>query len=222
MKNNLPKLAFLLPFLFILFSFHQVQSQTEFGLKGGILFSNIDALKNNSNVDFENKNGLTFGVFYKKNLFGPVSIQTELLYQLKGANYFIEKYVYYNPADYSAEEYSQLLNAPKSYYKDKEHLHYFSLPVLFQLKTTKFLDLYAGPELGYLFSRKSNWEETGNLNRFSTGFAGGATLKLSDKTKMDFRYSRDLTKFDTLDKNSSIDLKNHGFSVTLQQTLFGK
>ena len=86
MKNNLPKLAFLLPFLFILFSFHQAQSQTEFGLKGGILFSNIDALKNNSNVDFENKNGLTFGVFYKKNLFGPVSIQTELLYQLKGAN----------------------------------------------------------------------------------------------------------------------------------------
>ncbi len=222
MKNKLPKLSFLLPFLFVLFSFTPAHSQTEFGIKGGILFSNVNAINNNSNVDFANKNGVTFGAFYKRNLLGSLGIQTELLYQLKGANSFIEKYVFYDPNNYSNEEYNQLINAPKSYYKNKEILHYFSLPVLLTFKTTNFLDLYGGPELGYLFSRKSNWEKTGNLNRFSAGIAIGAALKISDKTKLDFRYSTDLTRFDTLDKNSAIDLKNYGFSVTLQKTLFNK
>ncbi len=222
MKKNLPKLLLTLPFFLGILLFHPANAQDEFGIKGGILFSNVNAVNNNSNVDFENKNGFTFGAFYKRDLFGPLSLQTELLYELKGTNYFIEKNEFYDPNDYSFEEYTQLLNEPKSYYKDKDHYHYLTLPVLLTLRTTKFLDIYAGPQLGYLISSKRNWEETGNLNRFSVGFAAGAGLTLSDKTRIDFRYSSDLTRFDTLDKSSSIDLKNYGFSVSIQQTLFRK
>ncbi|HKI89346.1 MAG TPA: porin family protein [Draconibacterium sp.] len=222
MINHNPHAILML--IFILFGFISTQSikaQSEFGVKGGVLFSNINAPLNNSNVDFENKNGFSLGLFYKKkDLLGPVGFQTEFLYQRKGANYFIEKYEFINPNDYSFEEYTQLLNAPKSYYRSDEILHYFTVPLLLTLRTTKFLDIYAGPELGYLFSFKNNREVTGQMNRFSTGIAMGATLKLCERTSLDFRYSTDFISFDTLGKNSSINLKNYGFSVTIQQTLF--
>ena len=222
MKKISPNLLATILVVIGILCFHPAKSQTEFGVKGGLLFSNINAANNNSNVDFENKNGLTLGVFYKKDLFGPVGLQTEILYQLKGAKSYMAKYEFYDPNEYSYEEYTQLLNAPDSYYRDKEHHHYFTLPVLLTIKTTKFLDLYAGPEFGYLFSLERNWEESGNLNRFSAGIAAGISLKLCEKTRLDFRYSTDLTRYDTLGKNSSVDLKNYGFAFTIQQTIFRK
>lgn len=224
MKNQKHHLIsiFLLLFISVL-STTSLRAQSEFGINGGILFSNINAANNNSNVDFENKNGFSVGLFYKKkDLLGPVGFQTELLYQRKGANYFIEKYESVDPGNYSYEEYIQLLNTPKSYYRSDETLHYFTVPLLLTLRTTKFLDIYAGPELGYLFSLKSNRETTGQLNRFSVGLAAGAMLKLCDRTSLDFRYSTDFNRFDTLGKNSSINMKNYGFSITIQQTLFRK
>jgi hypothetical protein len=212
--------------VFILFGFFSTQSvkaQSEFGVKGGILYSHINASNNNSNVVFGKKDGFSSGIFYKNpDLFGPIGFQAELLYQLKGTNYFIEKYEFIDPSDYSAEEYTQLLNTPKSYYRSDEILHYFTVPILLTLRTTKYLDIYAGPELGYLFSFKNNREKTGQMNRFSAGIAMGATLKLCDRTSLDFRYSTDFTSFDTLGKNSSTDMKNYGFSITIQQTLFRK
>jgi hypothetical protein len=222
MKKLNPQVTVLLLFLlFGLISSQTVKAQSEFGIKGGILFSNINALNNNSNVDFANKNGFSAGLFYnKKDLLGPVGFQTELLYQLKGANYFIEKFESINPNDYPYDEYIQLLNAPKSYYRSDETLHYLTMPLLVTLRTTKFLNIYAGPELGYLFSFKSSRENTGEMNRFSAGMAAGAMLKISDKTSLDFRYSTDFTPFDKLGKNTSTDLKNYGFLITIQQTLF--
>jgi len=224
MKNQKHQLiSIYLLFIISILSTTSLQAQSEFGIKGGILFSKINAVNNNSNVDFETKNGFSAGLFYKKkDLLGPVGFQTELLYQQKGANYLIEKYEFIDPNDYSFEEYTQLLNAPKSYYRSNETLHYFTVPLLVTLRTTKFLDIYAGPEFGYLFSLKNNREETGQLNRFSAGMAAGATLKLCDKTSLDFRYSTDLNSFDTLGKNSSVNMKNYGFSITIQQTLFRK
>ncbi len=43
-----------------------LKAQSEFGIKGGILFSNIHAIDNNSNFEFEKKDGLTIGAVYKK------------------------------------------------------------------------------------------------------------------------------------------------------------
>jgi hypothetical protein len=199
------------------------KAQSEFGVKGGILFSNFNVTNNNSNVEFEKKDGLSAGLFYQsENLLGPVGFRSELLYQMKGTNYFIEKMVDLTNVDTGSPDYFDLLNAPKSYYRSDEKLHYFSIPLLLTVNTTKFLDLYAGPELGYLFSFKNKRESTGEMKRFSAGIAMGATVKLCDKTSLDFRYSTDFTTFDKLGKNSSTNMKNYGFSITIQQTLFRK
>lgn len=209
-------IAFLL--LVTIIPVNSLKAQSEFGVKGGILFSNINAVDNNSNIEFEKKDGLSVGAFYKKrNLLGPVGFQTELLYQMKGANKFMEKYEILPDEGQGSQ-----IEMSGAYYRDKEQLHYFTLPLLLTVRTTRFLDLYAGPELGYLFSLNNEREETGELNRFSAGVALGATVKLCENTHLDFRYSTDFTSFDSLGKISYIDLKNYGFAITIQQTLFRK
>lgn len=217
MKNNysITLAVFCLSFVSIE---SKAQTKAEFGLKGGILFSNIRAIDNNSNIEFEKKDGLTLGMFYKKrDLPGPLGFQTELFYQMKGANIFMEHYEILPD-----EGQGSNIERTGAYYRDKEQLHYLTLPLLLTVRTAKFLDLYAGPELGYLLSHKSIRQETGEMNRFSAGVAVGATLKICEKTHLDFRFSSDFTSYDKSFKNSSTDLKNYGFGITMQQSLIRK
>lgn len=194
------------------------QPKTEFGVKGGILFSNINAVDNNSNFEFEKKDGFTLGMFYKKSdLLGPLGFQTELLYQMKGANIFMEHYEILPD-----EGQGPKIEMTGAYFRDKEKLHYVTLPLLLTVRTAKFLDIYAGPELGYLISHKSIRQKTGEINRFSAGVALGATLKICEKTHLDFRFSSDFTSFDKLSNHNSTNLKNYGFGITIQQSLTRK
>ena len=194
-------------------------AQNVFGLKGGILFSNIVVPDNNSNVEIEKREGILVGVFYTKNkLLGKIGLQTELLYQQKGANFYIEKMEATPGSSY--DFYTFVLNEPNSYYKEEEVLHYISVPVLLNIPASKFLELYIGPEVGFLFSEETNREKTGKLNRFSAGATAGAILNFCKHTSIDLRYSRDLSSFDDLDKTMSLDMHNQGFSITLQQKIF--
>jgi hypothetical protein len=220
MKKQHPQVIY--TFVFILFGFistQPIKAQSEFGIKGGILFSNINEGGPNSNLSFKRQEGLSTGLFYKKsNLFGPIGFQGEFLYQLKGAEVFIEI------IDPEAYGYSNDINliAP-AYYHSQEKLHYFSMPLLLTVKTTKFLDLYAGPELNYLFKMNSDRIETNQLNRFSLGIATGLDLKLGENTHLDLRYSYDLTPYDNMgDNQNPIKLKNYGFAVSIKQTIFRK
>ena len=218
-------LAFLtLSFLFCgIFYSGRLNAQNDLGIIGGLNFNKFHFANNISNVSFEKRDGFTIGVFYRKNnLLGPVGFQTELLYQLKGSNYFIEVTDTEGNGAYGYSDYFSSRLTPKSYYRDHENLHYLTIPLLLTFKTTKFLDLYAGPEFGYLMDFNSNREKSGEMNRISAGAAFGASVKLCDQLNMDFRYSTDLTSFDKLSKGSTIDLKNQGFSVTLRKTLFSK
>ena len=221
MKNKNYVILVALTFCLSLYSTY-LKAQTEVGVKGGILFSDIKAADNNSNVEIEKRDGIAIGAFYKKgNILGPVGFQTELLYQLKGANYFIEK------SDISGSEYpdeyiSTLIDASKSYYRSSEKLHYLTVPLMLEVNTINFLDIYAGPELSYLVSQKTDRQPTDELSRFSAGVVMGATLRLCENTSLDFRYSTDFTAFDKLGKGSSTDLKNEGFTITIQYTIFTK
>lgn len=194
------------------------QPKTEFGVKGGILFSNINAVDNNSNFEFEKKDGFTLGMFYKKSdLPGPLGFQTELLYQMKGANIFMEHYEILPDVGQGSQ-----IEMTGAYFRDKEQLHYVTLPLLLTVRTAKFLDLYAGPEFGYLLSHKSIRQKTDEMNHFSAGVALGATLKICEKTHLDFRFSSDFTSFDKLSNHNSTNLKNYGFGITMQQSLTRK
>lgn len=194
------------------------KAQSEFGVKGGILFSNINAIDNNSNFEFEKKEGLTVGAYYKKrDLLGPAGFQTEFLYQMKGANILMEHYEILPD-----EGQGSKIEMTEAYYLNKEKLNYLTLPLLLTVRTTKFLELYAGLEFGYLLSYKSIRKETGEVNRFSAGVVSGATLKLCENTSLDFRFSNDFTSFDKLSNYNSTILKNYGFGISIQQTLSSK
>lgn len=199
----------------------QATSQSEIGIKGGINYFNIQPGELNSNVDFKWKDGLSTGIFYNTGkLWGPIGFQAELLYQMKGADIEIENLPSgaYSPYGYPQTEST---NEPSNYYNTSERLHYLSLPLLATFSTTKFLDIYAGPELNYLLDKNTTRMETDNLNRFTFGLSTGAKFKLGENTGLDFRYSFDLSHYDNMGSTSNpANLKNNGFAITVQQTLF--
>jgi len=195
MKNqNLQTLIVIIILFLGISSTQSLKAQSEFGLKGGILFSNIHHSESNSNLEIERKTGLTIGAFYKKqNLLGAIGIQTELLYQQKGANYFIPK-----PGTDSISDGENNYPLPDSYYRDTEKL------------------------FGYLFSLNNRRADTGEINHFSAGIAAGLSIKLCASTNLDFRYSYDLTPFDYMSSGKYSKFNNHGFAITIQQTIFNK
>jgi opacity protein-like surface antigen len=200
-----------------------LKAQSEFGVKGGINYFNIiESSGALSNFDYLWKDGLTTGIFYNTGkLWGPLGFQTELLYQMKGADGEMQNLTYgYTP--YGEGFTISITQSPGSTHTS-ERLHYLNLPVLATISTAKFLDFYIGPELGYLVGMNTKRMETDNLTRFSFGASVGAKLKLCTSTSLDFRYSYDFTNYD--DQGSagySSKLKNHGFAITIQQTLFNK
>lgn len=216
MKDRNLKIKIFLFGCFVVFSIKSLQAQTEFGIKGGALISGFQDDYQGMVFDFERKSGILMGVYFnKKNFLGPIGLQTEFLYQLKGARTYI---LYHNDENSGALPgfgYFDKSSAP--WLRDIEHYHYLSVPVLLTVSPLKFLDIYAGPELGYLLSFSKNRRVTGELNRFSAGLATGLALKLGENTKLDFRYSPDFT---TLYDMGSINLKNQTFSFSVQQALF--
>lgn len=218
MKNKNLKIKLVLFFSVLIFTSETLHAQTEFGLKGGALYSGFRDNYQGMTFDFERKSGFLMGVYFKKhNLLGPVGLQTEFLYQLKGAETYILYHSSENSGGYSEIGYFDKSAAP--WLRDTENYHYLSVPVLLSVSPLKFFDIYAGTELGYLLSFSKNRRVTGDLNRFSAGLVSGLALKLSENTKLDFRFSTDFT---TLYDMGSTNLKNQSFSFSVQQTLFRK
>lgn len=194
-------------------------AQSELGIKGGATYFGLNKDISSVAFDFEMRSGITLGAYYKKkNLLDPLDLQVELLYQQKGGNYFIKSF----PGENGGEYYNQ----PGYYgYTDKwsgywmrksQRFHYFSLPVLLSFSPVKFLDVYAGPEIGYLFANSGSphlgWDPT----RFSFGLTGGVAFKIDKYTKLDVRYSTDLTRIADF---GDTDIKNYGWQFTVKRAL---
>ena len=207
-----------------------LKAQSEFGVKGGTLYTGFNKTDVGSIFSFEKKNGFELGVFHKlNNLLGPIGLQTELLYQLKGTNLNIRHfcptgsetnssgYEYEYGGGYGGYGYSNGQLDP--HITQTKNLHYVSLPILLTITPVKFLDIFAGPQLGYLVGTSGDMIKTSEYEKFSAGLAGGVALNLGVNTKLDFRYSRDLTS--TYDMGQT-NLKNQSFSISVQQTLFRK
>ena len=211
--------------MFSLFA-QTLKAQSEFGVKGGTLITGFNKTDVGSMFSFEKKNGFELGVFYKLNNFlGPIGLQTELLYQLKGANLNIRHFCPTNSETGGGYEYEYgggygYSNGQLSpHITQTKNLHYVSLPILLTITPVKFLDIFAGPQLGYLVGTSGDIIKTSEYERFSAGLTGGVALNLGINTKLDFRYSRDLT---TSYDMGQTDLKNQSFSISVQQTLFRK
>jgi hypothetical protein len=220
MKNKSLKITIILAVFFLLFVVNPVKAQTEFGVKGGVHFSGLKWNESGTIIDMENRTGFAAGVFLKRhNLLGPIGLQTELLYQLKGSDVFIRHHCTGSQSSYGGYYggygYEDIRTVP--WYRRSEKYHYLSIPLLLTFSPFKFLDVYAGPEAGYLISPSKSTAFYADFYRFSAGITAGASVKISDDTKLDMRYSEDVTRVNNL-KGSNI--KNYGFTVSLQKSLF--
>lgn len=227
MKNYLHQSLFLIGILLIVFApFKKLNAQSEFGAKGGALYSNFKTDYSGMVLDFDLQSGYALGAYFKKeNIVKRLGFQAELLYQRKGSiekflsgnsnswdSYGSDSYAY---GGYGSGEYFDGTNA--SWRIHKKHLHYISTPLLLSYSALKYLDVYTGAELGILVGTTGDNIKIEDYNRFSVGMAFGAALKLGENTKLDFRYSTDFTRVAEM---GSVNSKNHSFSVTVQQTIF--
>jgi hypothetical protein len=220
MKNqNIQSYAIALLFLTII-TVNSLKAQSEFGVKGGALYSGFKPIHNFNSLSFDYHSGFELGFFYKiPELLGPIGFQTEFLYQLKGAriNIFTSDSGYgYNPYGYGGYTGGYGYGYP-SLMTSKQKYHYFTIPVLLTVSPFKFLEVYGGAEIGYMFA--SSKERFMEQNKFRAGLAFGANLKLGDNTRLDFRYSPDIT---SLVDFGDEKLKSRSFSFSVQQTIFRK
>lgn len=79
------------------------------------------------------------------------------------------------------------------------HLHYFTLPVLFNYKFLEKLHVGVGGELGYRFAARSKSEDR-NVDvdfiykrKWDFGLAAGLTYKLNEKLDLGLRYNHGLS-----------------------------
>lgn len=220
MKNKNLKISALSVFVLLFLVGNVSLAQTEMGIKGGVLFSGINKNYNGAVFDFEPRTGFAAGIFLKRNnLLGPIGLQTELLYQLKGGDYYIMNFgtgTYGSSGGYYGG-YGYAGNGNISWLRRSEKYHYLSLPLLVTFSPLKFLDVYAGPEAGYMISNSLTSLSGDDLNNLSAGLTAGIIVKISDNTKLDLRYSEDFTR---LHDFGDSDIKNYSFTIGLQKTLF--
>jgi len=167
MKNKLRVIA-VFAFVFGIYS-ATLQAQTnegssgaQFGVKGGVNFSNLytEEVKDNNVLTSFN-----VGVFATLPINNFLAIQSELLYSRKGAKL----------------EYDNAFTVGSA----KFQLNYIEVPVLLRVNITNNLNIHAGPYFAYLIDAQvKNESDSGNFdfeesynnddfNKFDYGLAGG-------------------------------------------------
>lgn len=155
------------------------QSQSKFGIKGGLNVSNLYV----DNVTDENARiGSHFGVFAKFSSTSAVSLQTELLFTTKG----------------SLVQYGGLVNQEVKY-----NLGYIEVPVLLAFNVGKFLELHAGGYGGYLLGANISYKGTlgngvqeinkDNLHSYDYGLLAGLAVNV-ESLQIGVRYNYGLVK----------------------------
>lgn len=135
------KRTVLLLFSMFLLAFN---AQAQFGVKAGV---NRAVLSGNIGDGAEYQTSYQAGIFYEAKIFGPISLQPELLYSLQGAQ-------------------ARNLFRDQDWESFDTKLHYLTLPVLLKA-TIGPVFVEAGPQFSYLVSSQDKGRS--NLNTFSSG-----------------------------------------------------
>ena len=180
-----------------------VEAGVQFGIKaGGNMAKPTGADADDLEGTLKTKVGFVGGIFIAFNLSNSLSIQTEVLYTMKGATYE------YTDVEETVEE--------------KLYGDYIEIPLLLKFK---FLSggiqpfIFAGPYVGFKLSEKLEVmgeeipmeEALLKNNDYGAIFGGG--LQLGSKFHLDVRYSMGLQKI--IDDVESIDFKNGVWSATV-------
>lgn len=161
-------IKFLAAIAFTGLSFATVHAQTDysnefqFGIKGGVNFSNI------YDTEVDDNNVLTSfnaGLYATLPVGEILSIQPELLYSRKGGEL----------------KYDNAITEGTSQFK----LNYIEVPVLFKVNITDNISVHAGPYFSYLIDAEVNNDANGeaidfedkydndDFNKFDVGISGG-------------------------------------------------
>lgn len=172
--------------LFILIGTSQItlaqSSDSKFGVKGGVNFSNmyVDEVDDNNVLT-----GFNIGLFAKVPVTEFFAIQPEISYTGKGSE------LTYNNAFVTGTS--------------KFKLNYIEVPVLAVINITKNINIHGGPYLAYLINAKAtnesnitlfNFEndlDADDFNRFDAGLAVGTGFDF-DALSLGARYNYGLTK----------------------------
>ncbi len=156
-------------FALLLIGFTNANAQLlQFGLKGGVNFSNYSG-GDIDGVDFKNVTNFHFGLVTELKLFENFALQPELLYSTQG---------------------SELKSLDEQI---KNELGYISIPVLakFYLTSNK-LSLEAGPQFSFLVKESGDFDLY-DSNTFDFGVAAGLSYKITKGLFLSGRYVAGLT-----------------------------
>ncbi|MEM1136579.1 MAG: porin family protein [Bacteroidota bacterium] len=185
-----------------------VNAQSKFGLKSGINLSDVSLKKSGDSapnlVETESVIGFHFGGMLQKDLSSRLSLQTELLYNLKGVT-----------------------TKNNTNTESKERYHYLSLPVMMGLSIIKPVKVQAGLELSYLLANSiSNSPILRILDedrKLDIGFLIGTEISISEKWGLHARYTFGLTPLTDLavfDQASFPEVEYSWFNQAGQLSLF--
>jgi hypothetical protein len=168
----------------------------QFGIKGGVNFSNIVGGDDRDNIDDENVlTSFHVGIFTQVGLSDVFYIQPELLYTRKGTE-----------LDLGAIGDTQL------------NLDYLELPIMFRIEVLETINLEAGPYAAYLLNSKITNDnssgafelDTDDFRKLDYGLAIGAGFDL-EILEIGARYNYGLV---SLSKNDEgIDARNSSLSA---------
>lgn len=183
-------------------------ADVQFGLKVGGNLANLTGADADAITDtLKTKVGFVGGVFLALNLGKTVTVQSEILYTMKGATY----------------EYVELDET----YSGKLYGDYIEIPLLLKVKfplpgIQPFI--FAGPSVGFKLSEKITMEgETIELPEGESFFENndygaifGAGLGLGRKLHLDVRYSLGLKKVIAMaEGEEALDVKSGVWAATL-------
>jgi len=176
--------------LFLLVGTLQAQ-HANLGVKAGL---NTYTLKGDGMSNVDRKLGYHLGLIGHIHFSDQFALQPELVYSVQGAQYSV-----------SGAEL-------------KLNLNYFNVPVLFQYMFDNGFRLQAGPQLGFLASAKSVFNNSesnvkDDFEKIDLGLSVGASyVNPATNFGVDVRYNAGLNN---INKSSNADIYNRGWQVGL-------
>ncbi|QGK77039.1 porin family protein [Flavobacterium sp. SLB02] len=186
-------------------AFMSVSAQeTRFGVKAG---ANLSTFTGDVD-DAKSLVGFHVGGFAEIKLTDKFAIQPEILFSTQG----------------SKQEGSDLFGS----YENKVNVSYLNIPVMAKYYVAEKFSLEAGPQIGFLLSAKSKYEETVDGEKYSEdidvkdGFESidfgvnfGAGYDFTENLSVGLRYNLGLSNINKNEEGDNAKVKNSVFSLSV-------
>ena len=167
------------------------------GIKGGVNFANQDIETINTN----SRTGFHGGIFASLMFSETLGLQPELLFSSQGSELELNNF----------EDV-------------KNEFNYVTIPLLLKIKPGEIINLYLGPQIGFLTSAKRNSEDVKDLyNSSDFSLVFGAGIDLLERLEVGARYNLGLSDINDGDPEwDQIEVKNRMFQVYAGIKLIGE